>query len=145
MVGQNLRRFAKDRRVNLQTGRTFLSEQKALVDAAILSPSFNEVIDLQFQQFPATLKKTLAYWRHVEKIAQETGNDLASVVHDSLKRVSAMVDALTGDAASTASDAAGTARLIGPQASSVSNALPVAIVDSSGHVVSTGKPGTDLH
>jgi phasin family protein len=131
--------------LNLQTGRTFLSEQKALADAAIFPQSFDEVVDLQFQQFPATLKKTFAYWRHVEEIALETHNDFASVLHDSLQRGLAMVQALVDNAAPTASAAVDTARLVGAQASPASNGVPVAIVDSDGNVVSSGKSGRDLH
>lgn len=134
--------------LNLQTGRTFLSEQKALADAVIFSQSFDEAVDLQFQQFPATLKKTFAYWRHVEEIALETRNDLASMLHDSLERALAMMQAWVDNAAPTASDAVDTARLVVAEASPASptsNGAPVAIVDSDGNVVSSGESGGDVH
>jgi phasin family protein len=66
--------------LNLQTVKTSLSEQHALALATLSSQSLHEMIDLQSQQLPATVKKNLAYWRHVGDIAAQTQSGLVGLV-----------------------------------------------------------------
>ncbi|MFM0125341.1 phasin family protein [Paraburkholderia sp. RL18-101-BIB-B] len=63
-------------RLNMQTAKTAVAEQRALADAALSAHSLSEVIDLQSQQLPVAVKKSFAYGRHVEDIAVQTGTDL---------------------------------------------------------------------
>jgi phasin family protein len=58
--------------LNVQTVKTSLSEQRALADTALSARSLSEVIGLQSQLLSAAIKKTFAYWQHVEDIAIET-------------------------------------------------------------------------
>ncbi|MFL9963373.1 phasin family protein [Paraburkholderia sediminicola] len=68
--------------LNIQTVRTSLSEQQAFAAAALASGSLSEIIDLQSQRYPAAIKKTSAYWRHVEDIAVQTRDGLFGVMHE---------------------------------------------------------------
>lgn len=137
--------FEKVVELNVQTIKTSLSEQQALANAAISSQSFDEVVDLQMQQMPAALKKTFAYWRHMEEIALETRNDLAAVLAESVQRSLAMMPSLVDHALSAADDATSTVQLIGAQASHAVENEAVAIVDSAGNVVSSGGSPGGLH
>ncbi|WP_345814908.1 phasin family protein [Paraburkholderia sp. PREW-6R] len=135
--------------LNLQTVKTSLSEQQALAHAALSARSMSEAIDLQSQQFPATIKKTFAYWRHVEEIAVETRLGLFSAMQErfqnSLRTFAEMVDAASGSFANQAN--ANTERLLvaADDVSAQATANTVAIVDSAGNVVSSDDVRGDLH
>jgi phasin family protein len=133
--------------LNLQTVKTSLSEQQALGDAALSAQSLSEVLDLQSQQFPAAIKKTFAYWRHVEDIATHTRNGLFAVMQShmgsALQTFTGMVDIASG--VSAVEEQAGESSLLVSGEPVVDAAQPVAIVDSSGKVVSSGKTRGELH
>ncbi len=133
--------------LNVQTVKTSLSEQQALVNAALSSVSLDQVIDLQFQQVPAAMKKTCAYWGHVEDIAVDTHNELAGVLQDSVRDYLSTLFSFFGSAASIGIASAGRTTVTSPLAIDEPVATrnePVAILDSSGNVVSSGGR-TDLH
>ncbi|WP_027800819.1 phasin family protein [Paraburkholderia dilworthii] len=139
--------FEKVIELNVQTVKTSLFEQQALVDAALSSASLDQVIDLQLQQVPAAIKKTCAYWGHVEDIAVDLHNELASVVQDSMQSYLSTLFSLLGGAAPFALASAGRTNVTSPLAIEeppVTQKEPVAILDSSGNVVSSGGQ-TNLH
>ncbi|MDP9648760.1 phasin family protein [Paraburkholderia caledonica] len=133
--------------LNMQTVKTSLSEQRALVDAALSSVSLDQVIDLQFQQVPAAMKKTCAYWGHVEDIAVDTHNELAGVLQDSVSSYLCTLFSFFGSAASIGIAPAERTTVTSPlviDEPPATQSGPVAILDSAGNVVaSTGR--TDLH
>jgi phasin family protein len=134
--------------LNVQTVKTSLSEQQALADAALSSGSLNEVFDLQFQQLPAAVTKTCAYWGHVEDIAADTRDGLAEVVQDSLQTCLTTLFSLFDGAASMGLAAAGRTNVTSPLAIEQPPAPPkepVVIVDSSGNVVSSSARTSGLH
>ena len=139
--------FEKVIELNLQTVKTSLFEQQALVDAALSSASLDQVIDLQFQQVPAAIKKTCAYWGHVEDIAVDLHNELASAVQDSMQSYLSTLFSLFGSAAPLGLAPTGRTNVTSPLAIDEPPVIPnepVAIVDSSGKVVSSGGQ-TNLH
>jgi len=139
--------FEKVIELNLQTVKTSLVEQHALVDAALSSASLDQVIDLQFQQVPAAIKKTCAYWGHVEDIVVDLNNELASAVQDSMQSYLSTLFSLLGGAAPLGLASAGRTSVTSPlaiQEPPLTQNEPVAIVDSSGNVVSSGGQ-TNLH
>ncbi|MGY6124949.1 phasin family protein [Paraburkholderia strydomiana] len=133
--------------LNMQTVKTSLSEQRALVDAALSSVSLDQVIDLQFQQVPAAMKKTCAYWGHVEDIAVDTHNELAGVLQNSVSSYLSTLFSFFGSAASIGIAPAERTTVTSPlviDEPPTTQSGPVAILDSAGNVVaSTGR--TDLH
>lgn len=133
--------------LNVQTVKTSLSEQQALIDAALSAASMDQIFDLQIQQLPAAVKKTCAYWGHVEDIAVDMHNDFTSVVQDSLQGYLSTLFSLLDGAASFGMAPTGRTNITSPlaleQPPAPSNE-PVVIVDSSGNVVSSS-PRTDLH
>ncbi|WP_025600127.1 phasin family protein [Burkholderia sp. WSM2230] len=133
--------------LNLQTVKTSLSEQQALVDAALSSGSLGQIFDLQFQQVPAAIKKTCAYWGHVEDIAVDVHNDFTSVVQDSLQSYLSSLFSLLDGAAWIGIVSTDRTNITSPlaieQPPAPSNE-PVVIVDSSGNVVSSS-PRANLH
>jgi phasin family protein len=139
--------FEKVVELNVQTVKTSLSEQQALVDAALSSSSLNQMIDLQFQQVPAAIKKTCAYWGHVEDIAVDTHNDLVDALQDSVQSYLSTFFSLLDSAASIGIVSTGRTNVTSPlvieQPPAPQND-PVVIVDSSGNVVSSS-PRMDLH
>jgi phasin family protein len=138
---------AKFVELNIQTVKTSLSEQQALADAALSAQSLSEVIDLQSQQFPAAIKKTVAYWRHVEDIAAQTRVGLFGVMQShfgsALETFTGMIDMASGVA--DAQKQFGKSSLLVAGQPAVDAVEPVAIVDSSGKVVSSGNAQGDLH
>ncbi|MBW0446571.1 phasin family protein [bacterium M00.F.Ca.ET.228.01.1.1] len=133
--------------LNVQTVKTSLSEQQALVDAALSAASMDQIIDLQFQQVPAAVKKTCAYWGHVEDIAVDMHNDFTSVVQDSLQGYLSNLFSFLDSAASFGMASSDRTNITSPLAIEQPPAPrnePVVIVDSSGNVVSSS-PRTDLH
>jgi phasin family protein len=133
--------------LNVQTARTLMSEQQALVEAATCSGSLSEVIDLQSQQFPASIKKAIAYWRHVEDIAVQTRDGLFGVMQEHFGGLF--------DAFSEMFDVASirfapplrlgrSSPLVMPRPT-LANYGQASIVDSSGNVVSGGDVRRDLH
>ncbi|HEX7932917.1 MAG TPA: phasin family protein [Paraburkholderia sp.] len=134
--------------LNVQTVKTSLSEQQAVIEAAFSSSSFNTVFELQLQQFPAAVKKISAYWGHVETIAEETGNELWSVVQESVQNYLATQFSLFDSAASigiASVDSTNAASPITVEQSPVATKEPVVLVDSSGNVVSSGRRSSGLH
>jgi hypothetical protein len=118
-----------------------------LADAALSAQSVSEVIDLQARQFPAGVKKSLAYLRHVEEIAERVGNGLFAAMQahfgSSLKAFAEMADsANAGVARHGQIDEAGLL-VIEPLPGAA--AETVAIVDSSGNIVSSGGEWGDSH
>jgi phasin family protein len=67
--------------LNLQTIKASISERQALTNAALSVRSVSEIIDLHSQQFPATVERAFAYWRHLEDILVETGNRLFAAMY----------------------------------------------------------------
>ncbi|CAB3731824.1 phasin family protein [Paraburkholderia rhynchosiae] len=134
--------------LNVQTVKTSLSEQRALVDAALSSESFNQVFDLQFQQFPAAIKKTCAYWGHVEDIAVDTRNELAEVVQNSVQSYLTTLFSMIDSATSIGTASGGRTNVTSPLAIEQPPGArnePVAIVDSSGNVVPPSGRASGLH
>ena len=139
--------FEKVVELNVQAVKTSLIEQRALVDATLLSESMDQIVDLQFQQVPAAIKKACAYWAHVEDIAVDTHNELAGVVQDSLQSYLSALFSLLDSAVSIGMGSNGRSNVTSPLAIEQPPAPPsepVVIVDSSGNVVSSS-PRTDLH
>jgi phasin family protein len=133
--------------LNVQTVKTSLSEQQALADAALSAGSISEAIDLQSAQFPAAVTKTFAYWRHIEDIAVQTRNDVFSAMREhfggSLQTFANMFDlASTGFADQQRPEGSS---LLVPAQPDIPAGGPVAIVDSSGNVVSSADVRGDLH
>lgn len=134
--------------LNVQTVKTSLSEQQALADAALAAQSLTEIVDLQSQQLPAAVTKTFAYWRHIEDIATETRAGMFEAMQERFaSTLQAFVD--TMDAAVPSGTLHETSDnvpllLTAPTAASAVTD-PVAIVDSSGQVVSSGRARNDLH
>ena len=133
--------------LNMQTIKTSLSEQHALADAALSAQSVSEVIDLQARQFPAGVKKSLAYLRHVEAIAEQVGNGLFAALQahfgSSLKAFAEMADGTNAGVARHGQiDDSG---LLVIEPSPGAAAEPVAIVDSSGSIVSSDGEGGGSH
>ena len=126
--------------LNVQTVKTSLAEHRALADAALSARSFSEAIDLQSQQMPAAVKKTFAYWRHVEDISVTTQSGLFAAMRDlsggALQALGEFADlAARRSVSDERLDRTGVV-LIGRPTSGDDHA-PVAIVDSSGKVVSS--------
>jgi hypothetical protein len=105
------------------------------------------MIDLQFKQVPAAIKKTCAYWGHVEDIAVDTHNDLVDALQDSVQSYLSTFFSLLDSAASIGMVSTGRTNVTSPlvieQPPAPQND-PVVIVDSSGNVVSSS-PRMDLH
>ncbi|MEC5406152.1 phasin family protein [Paraburkholderia sp. MPAMCS5] len=134
--------------LNVQTVKTSLSEQQALIEATLFSASFSTVIELQLQQFPAAVKKISAYWGHVEIIAEETGSELLDVVQESVQNYLATQFSLFDSAASIGIapiDRTNAASPITVEQSPVATKEPVVLVDSSGNVVLSGRGSSGLH
>lgn len=131
--------------LNMQTVKTSLREQEVLAEAALSARSFSEVIDLQSQQLPAALKKTFAYWRHVQEIAAETGGALASVMQASVQNLMTTLHAPVDIATSAASEQGGTSRLLSTYPPGAGVGTPAAIVDSSGKMISDYGPDDSFH
>jgi phasin family protein len=131
--------------LNVQTVKTSLREQEVLAGAALSSRSLNEVIELQSQQLPAALKKTFAYWRHVQEIAVETGGGLASVMQASFQSLVTTLQAPVDIATSAASEPGRTSRLLSTYPARTTAGTPVAIVDSSGRKISDNESGGSFH
>jgi phasin family protein len=133
--------------LNVQTVKTSFSEQRALADAALSARSLSEVIDLQSQLLPAVVKKTFAYWQHVEDIAVETRYGLFTAVQEhfgsSLRALAEMADIASGGLA--AQEGLKNVSLLVRGQPAVTTAAPVMIVDSSGKVVSSDDARRDLH
>lgn len=133
--------------LNIQTVKTSLSEQQAMADAALSAQSLSEVIDLQSRQFPAAVKKTFAYWRHVEDIASQTGSGLFTAMQthfdSALRTFAEMADVAPATAATQ--EGLGNWSLFVTGQPAVGAAQPVVIVDSSGKVVSSDEVRSDLH
>ncbi len=134
-------------KLNVQTIKTSLLEQQALADAALSAQSVSEVLDLQSQQLPAAVTKTFAYWRHMEDIAAQTRNDLASAVQEhfgsSLQTFAKMFD--FASIGLDAQDMLGKSSRFVMAQSADASAERVAIVDSSGKVLSSEGVRSDLH
>jgi phasin family protein len=131
--------------LNVQTVKTSLREQEVLAGAALSSRSLNEVIELQSQQLPAALKKTFAYWRHVQEIAVETGGGLASVMQTSFQSLVTTLQAQVDIATSAASEQGRTSRLLSTYPARATAGTPAAIVDSSGRMISDNESGGSFH
>ncbi|CAB3795389.1 phasin family protein [Paraburkholderia fynbosensis] len=133
--------------LNIQTVKTSLSEQQAMADAALSAQSLSEVVDLQSRQFPAAVKKTFAYWRHVEDIAAQTGIGLFTAMQThfggALRTLAEMADVAPGTVATQEGLGKWSLFVMGQPA--VDAAQPGVIVDSSGKVVSSGEVRSDLH
>lgn len=135
--------------LNTQTVKTTLAEQQTLTNAALSSRSFDEFIDLQTQQFTAGVKKSFAYWQHVEEIATQTREDMTTVMASGWSRYLSILGSLSDMAAPTREsgpkllDEAG--KVLSSQSAEVEHGEPVAIVDSLGQVVSSGLPRDGLH
>lgn len=129
--------------LNIQTVKTSLSDQQALANAALSARSLSEVIDLHSQQLSATVRKSLGYWRHIEDIGMETGNRFftAMYAHSGgfLKRFEEMTDIAAGRA-TVPFDQASVHTVEQP-----AEAEPMAIVDSAGKVLSSGRVRNDFH
>ncbi|NKJ50829.1 phasin [Burkholderia sp. SG-MS1] len=133
--------------LNIQTVKTSLSEQQAMADAALSAQSLSAVIDLQSRQFPAAVKKTFAYWRHVEDIAVQTGIGLFTAMQTHVGSVlttfADMADVAPGTAATQEGLGKWSVFVTGQPA--VDPAQPGGIVDSSGNAVSSAEVRGDLH
>jgi phasin family protein len=133
--------------LNMQTIKTSLSEQQVLVDAALSARTLSEVIDLQSRQFPAGVKKTFAYLRHVEEIGAYMGSGVFSALHEqtgsALRAFTTVMDfASFGATRQEPSDTPDL--LVGEQPATVHADEPV-ILDSSGKVVSLGHTTGKVH
>ncbi|MFM0221340.1 phasin family protein [Paraburkholderia dipogonis] len=131
--------------LNLQTVKTSLREQEVLAGAALSSRSLNEVIELQSQQLPAALKKTFAYWRHVQEIAVETGGGFASVMQANFQSLVTTLQAPVDIATWTANEQGRTSRLLSTYPPSAAAGTPAAIVDSSGRMISDSESDGGFH
>lgn len=145
LVGQ----WEKVIELNTQTVKTTLAEQQALTDAALSSRSLEELIELQTQRVPASMKKSFAYWQHVGEIAKESQQEIIAVMQTGWSRYLSTVGALSEVATSTRDsgakllDEAG--EVLTGQPSPVTTGEPVAIVDSSGQIISAGTSRSGLH
>ncbi|WP_429298936.1 phasin family protein [Paraburkholderia sp. GAS199] len=124
--------------LNIQTVKTTLSEQQALVHAALSAQTLSEVIDLQTRQLPAATTKTFAYWRHVEDIAAQTGSNTFSVMHEQAGSPlhSAPTSLHVANGRLDAWDRSSSSQPSGSQAAA-GNATAPAIVDSAGNPVAS--------
>jgi phasin family protein len=129
--------------LNVQTVKTSLSDQQALANAALSAQSLSEVIDLHSQQLPTTVRKSFAYWRHIEDIVMETGNRFftAMYAHSGgfLKRFEEMTDIAAAGVSVPCEQSS--LHVAGQPA----EAEPMAIVDSAGKVISSDRVRNDLH
>lgn len=133
--------------LNAQTVKTSLSEQQALADAALSARSLTEIIDLQSQQLPAAVTKTFAYWRHMEDIATGTRTAMFEAMGDRFANPwQAFIDTMGVVSDKAASrESSGDVPLLLTDNTAANIADPVAIVDSSGKVVSSAGMRDDLH
>ena len=134
--------------LNVQALKTSISEQQALVNAALSSPSLHQIVELQLQHFPAAITKTSAYWRHVGDITAETREELAGAVQNSVQSYLTTLYSLFESATSIAVAATGRREVTSPLVIDQPPAIPnesVEIVDSSGNVVSSSRGGANLH
>ena len=129
----------KAARLNIQTVKTSVSEQQALVDAALSAQTISEVIDLHSQQFPASVTKTFAYWRHVEDIAVQTQSGFFAAVREHIGSAIGMVaDTVSGASAGLAEQARGhSASLLVTAQPGAPSSAPVPILGSDGQVISS--------
>jgi phasin family protein len=145
LVGQ----WEKVIELNAQTVRTTLAEQQALANAALSSPSFEELLELQTQRVPASIKKSLAYWQHVEEIAKDTHEEIIAIMQSGWSQYLSIFGAFSDAATSTRDsgvkllDEAG--EVLTGASSAGAGGEPVAIVDSSGKVVSADNSRSGLH
>jgi phasin family protein len=135
--------------LNTQTVRTTLAEQQALANAALSSASFEELIELQTQRVPASMKKSFAYWQHVEEIAKQSQEEIISIMQTGWSQCLSIFGVVSDVATSTRDsgvkllDEAG--EVLTGQSSPVTSGEPVAILDSSGNVVLAGTSRGGLH
>jgi phasin family protein len=129
--------------LNVQTAKASISEQQAFVDAVLSARSPSELIDLHSQQLSAAVKKTNAYWRHLEDVTVETANRFFTAMYahsgSFLKRFVEMIDIAPGGVAAGRDR---TSLLVSGQQLA---AEPAAIVDSSGKVLSSRDAQGDLY
>jgi phasin family protein len=134
--------------LNVQTVKTSLSEQRALGDAVLSAQSISELVDLQSQRFPAAVTKTVAYWRHVGDIAVQTRNELFSTMQEhfgsSLQTFTEIFHVASSGGLAAQERIARSSLLVMTEPA-VAAAEGVAIVDSSGKVVSSDDARGDLH
>jgi phasin family protein len=138
--------FGKLVELNLQTLKTSIAEQQALLNATLSAQSLGDAIEMQTQILPATLKKQHAYWRHVGEIVLQTQSEVLGCVFDYTERVGSTVPgaselAQDGPALVLPAELAGADGGSGPTA----EATPVTIVDSAGNSVSTTGSGDVFH
>ncbi|MFM0204091.1 hypothetical protein PQR53_30065 [Paraburkholderia fungorum] len=100
------------------------------------------------KQFPAAVTKTFAYWRHVEHIAVQTRNALFSAMQEhfgsSLQTFAEIFD-VASFGGFVAQERIARPGLLVMTEPAVAAAERVAIVDSSGKVVSSDDVRDDLH
>jgi phasin family protein len=92
--------------LNIQTVKTTLVEQKEIAEEAVTSSSLEWVASLPYAQTQATMKKALAYWRHVRNIAIETAADNVGSGWCSFNEYANWTASWLGGAANTASESA---------------------------------------
>jgi len=151
IANQTFDGFERLARLNLQTMKTTLAEQHGIALEAVDSRSFGWLLTLPVAQAQAGLKKTLAYWQHVNAIAVETAANNAGAGWEGFTECTQWWSAALADAGrtraggprvlsspdanvpvSTGSDSAETPKTGGKKRS-------VDIVDSAGNVVSSVK------
>ncbi len=151
IANQTFDGFERLTRLNLQTMKTTLAEQHGIANEAIDTRSFDWVFTLPTAQAQAGLKKTLAYWQHLNAIATETVSNNAGASWESLSACTRWLTSTYSDVAR--SREGGSLVLTSPDASLPVPAAPdvdvpakvsgkkrtVEIVDGMGNVVSSGK------
>jgi phasin family protein len=137
----------KAARLNIQTVKTSLSEQQALMDATLSAQTISEVIDLQSQQYPASVTKTFAYWRHVEDIAIQTQSGVFAAVREHIGRaIGTAADTFSGASAGLAEQArSDAANLLVTAQRAAPSSDPVTILGSDGQVVSSNDVRGEMH
>ncbi|HEY2020090.1 phasin family protein [Paraburkholderia sp.] len=133
--------------LNVQTVKASLDEQNVLAQAALSARSIDEITELHTGQLPAAVKKTLFYWQHVEDIALRTQRGLLAATQQRLDSVLqtfaiGMNTASSVPALTARGENAGLVVVDEPPAVEVGS---VAIVDSSGQIVSSGDQPSKLH
>ncbi|MCC8397458.1 phasin family protein [Paraburkholderia sp. MMS20-SJTR3] len=133
--------------LNLQSVNTSLAEQHVLAQAAVDAKSIDQLCELQFRQLPAAVSKSFSYWQHVGDITVRAQCGLFSVVQELFEasfRQFADAAAIVAGVPATAQPGA-SAQLVIVDEPEVDAVGPVAILDSSGKLVSFDAARAALH
>lgn len=101
LANQTFAGFERLARLNLQTMKTMLAEQHGIALEVVDSRSLGWMLTLPVAQAQAGLKKSLAYWQHVNEIAVETATQNAGAGWEGFRECAQWLGAAGGEAART--------------------------------------------